>query len=79
MALMTFSRVDVHTPGVPYVKTKTTPRFVKALLFLLISLLGLLGLQVLPTTVPQGWVPVVALLAALGLVATALFEVMRMP
>jgi hypothetical protein len=50
---------------------RRTPKLVKALLFLGISSLGLLGIRLLPATASDGWVPTVALVAGLGLITMA--------
>jgi len=63
--------------GSAYKKSRNTPVFVRGLLFLLVSSLGLLGLRLLPEVALDGWRPIVALLAGLGLITAALVEVMR--
>jgi hypothetical protein len=53
------------------------PRLAKALLFLFISMFGLLGIRLIPSTFAGGWKPAVTLLVALGLIAIVLIEVVR--
>ena len=53
------------------------PWLLKALLFSLVSLLGILGMRLVPSTFAEGWTPVITLFIALGLIAAALFEVVR--
>jgi hypothetical protein len=53
------------------------PLLLKTLLFLGILGFGAMGLRILPATASEGWVPTAALLGALGLIAIALFEVVR--
>jgi hypothetical protein len=58
-------------------KSTKTPRLLKAVLFVGISGLGLLGIRILPATASEGWIHFIALLAALGLIVAALREVTR--
>lgn len=58
-------------------KSRKMPRLIKAVLFVGILELGLIGVRILPATASEGWVPTVAVLAALGLVIAALIEVKR--
>jgi hypothetical protein len=58
-------------------KKSPMPKPLKGLLFLFISVLGLLGTRLLPSVVSEGWIPTVTLVVALGLVTTALIEVVR--
>lgn len=70
------ARVINGTP--PSAKEESpTPTPMRGLLFLLISLLGFLGMRLLPSAFAEGWLPAVTLLAALGLVAASLVEVVR--
>ena len=57
--------------------SRKTPRLLKVILFVGFSGLALLGVRILPATAAEGWVPFIALLAALGLIVAALFEVIR--
>ena len=50
---------------------------IKGLLLLLVSMFGLLGIRLIPSTFAEGWTPAVTLLVALGLIAIVLFEVVR--
>jgi len=63
--------------GVMESKKEPAPRLLKVLVLLFISLLGLLAIRLFHSTFPEGWMPTVALLAALGLIAAALIEVIR--
>jgi hypothetical protein len=63
--------------GRRYEQHRKTLGLVKALLFLWISGFGLLGIRLLPATASDGWIPVLALLAVLGLIAAALIEITR--
>jgi hypothetical protein len=58
-------------------QSRKMPRLFKAVLFVGFSGLGLLGVRILPATASEGWLPVIALLAALGLIVAALIEVKR--
>ena len=58
-------------------QTRKIPKLLKAVLFVGFSGLGLLGIRILPATASEGWLPVIALLAALGLIVAALIEVKR--
>jgi hypothetical protein len=58
-------------------KKEHTPKPVKGLLLLFISVFALLGIHLVPSTVAEGWLPTVSLLVALGLVTAALLEVIR--
>jgi len=58
-------------------QTRKMPKLLKAVLFVGFSGLGLLGIRILPATASEGWVPLIVLLAALGLIVAALFEVIR--
>jgi hypothetical protein len=58
-------------------KAAPTPKPVKILLLLFIAAFGLLGIRLFPTTFAEGWLPTASLLAALGLISVALFEVVR--
>jgi hypothetical protein len=53
------------------------PLLMKALLFLFISMFGLLGIRLIPSTFAGGRMPAITLLVALGLIAIVLFEVVR--
>ncbi len=59
-------------------KKGPTPRVLKILVFLLISLLGLLAVRLAHSVFREGWMPTVTLLIALGLVSAALVEVIRL-
>jgi hypothetical protein len=58
-------------------RIRSMPLLLKTLLFLGILGFGAMGLRILPATASEGWVPTAALLGALGLIAIALFEVVR--
>ena len=54
-----------------------TSRLVKALLFLFISMFGLLGIRLFPSIFAEGWIPTVTMAVALSLLNAALIEVVR--
>lgn len=54
-----------------------TPRVLRGLLFLFISVFGLLALRLFSSTLAEGWLPTAALPVALGLITVALIEVVR--
>ena len=56
---------------------RKVPKLLKAVLFVGISGLGLLGIRILLATPSEGWVPAIALLAAFGLLLATLIEVKR--
>ena len=58
-------------------KNKTAPRPVKCLLFLLVSVLVLVGVRLFPATAGEGWMPALTLVGALGLLIRALIEIAR--
>ena len=58
-------------------KNKITPLTVKCLLFLLISVLALVGVRLFPATGSEGWMPALTLVGALGLLTVALIEIVR--
>lgn len=55
----------------------STPWLLRGLVVLFISVLGLLVIQTLPMTHPNGWMPTAVLATALGLLIAALIEVFR--
>jgi hypothetical protein len=58
-------------------QSRKMPRLLKAVLFVGFSGLGLLGIRILRATASEGWLPVIALLAALALIVAALIEIKR--
>ena len=62
--------------GIPSRKGRTS-RLVKALLFLLISMFGLLGIRLFPSIFAEGWIPTVTVAVALSLLIAALIELVR--
>jgi hypothetical protein len=58
-------------------KNQIAPLPVKCLLFLLISVLVLVGVRLFPATVGEGWMPALTLVGALGLLIRALIEIAR--
>ena len=59
-------------------RARRLPLFARIALFLLIGTLGVAGARLLPSTLAEGWVPGLSLIAALGLVAGALIEIVRL-
>jgi len=49
----------------------------KALLFSLISMFGVLGIRLIPSTFAEEWKQAITLLAALGLIVIVLIELAR--
>jgi hypothetical protein len=54
------------------------PTPLKILLFLFVSLLGILDLRLLPAILSEGRLPTIALLGALGLIIGALINLTRL-
>ncbi len=57
--------------------TKGRPPVLKGLLVLFFTLLGLLILRLATVSFREGWLPLITLLVALGLVTAAAIEVIR--
>jgi hypothetical protein len=65
---------DIQTPPA---KKGRMPGALKGLMFIFISMLGFLGLRLLPSVVAEGWIRTVILVAALGLITASLVAVVR--